>query len=518
MKNLDYSKTIKTAGFMAVTTILAKVLGLVRDMILAAVYATGPQATAFTAATEVPLRLFDVVIGGVITAAFIPIYNSVLTKENKEKAMKFANDYVNGVLVVTLLLTFFGLLFNRWLIGFIAPGIDAPTTELAISLSRIMFGMIIFTGLTYVFVGILNSNGEFYITSMLSVVFNIILIVYFIFFIKRGGILGLAITWVIAWAAQAFIQAPYLKKFQFKYKPTLQLNTPEMKMAIKLAVPILISSWAPPVASLVNLRMSSYLNGGKAFTALSYSNKLYIVITGVFAFVASNLSFPYLAKAEASGRKDEIKKMRGLLLIIITFIMAPIMVGLILLALPIVRLAFERGNFTAADSALTATALMGCSFGMLAHSYNEILNKIFYALRNSKTPMYTAMIGMGVNIVGSVILSRYMGIIGLGFAIALGYMITAILNLIWMSKELGDFGQRQEFIDLGKIALAVTLMGGAVFAIRGLFEGAPLGVLVPTGVGIVVYFVSCILLKVSAVWQFIDFVQAKLKRGEINGK
>ncbi|PHV71282.1 murein biosynthesis integral membrane protein MurJ [Sporanaerobium hydrogeniformans] len=508
---MDYSKTIRTAGFMAITTILAKVLGLVRDMILAAVYATGMQATAFTAATEVPLRLFDVVIGGVITAAFIPIYNSVLTKENKKKAMKFANDYVNGVLVITILLTIFGLVFNRWLIGFIAPGIDAPTTELAIGLSRIMFGMIIFTGLTYVFVGILNSNGEFYITSMLSVVFNALLIGYFLFFIKKGGIYGLAITWVLAWAAQALVQVPHLKKFEFKYRPTLRLNTPEMRMALKLAVPILISSWAPPIASLINLRMSSYLNDGRAFTALSYSNKLYIVITGVFAFVASNLSFPYLAKAEASGRKDDIKKMRGLLLSTITFIMAPIMIGLILLALPIVRLAFERGNFTAADSALTAAALMGCSFGMLAHSYNEILNKIFYALKNSKTPMYTAMIGMGVNIIGSVILPPYLGIVGLGYAIALGYIVTAILNLMMMSRELGDFAQKEELVDLGKMVIAVTLMGGIVFVTRGFFENAILGVIVPTIIGATVYLVSCIGLKVSTVWQFIDFIQSKLK-------
>lgn len=519
---MDYNKAIKTAGFMTMTTILAKVLGLLRDMVLAAFYATGPELTAFLAASKIPLLLFDVVIGGVISATFIPVYNSVLVRGDKKKAFKFTNDYVNLILVITIVLTIVGVLFGEYLIQFTltGSGISTETRLLATQLSRIMFAMIIFTGLAYSFVGILNSNGEFYITSILSLVSNIIIIVYFILFREKASVYGLAITMLFAWASQALIQVPYLKKYGFRYKPSFTFNTPEIKMAIALALPMLISTWAQPLSSLINMRMASYLNNGSAVSALELANRLYIVITGVFAYVASNLSFPYLAKAEASGQKDVIKKMKGVLLNTMTFIMAPIMIGLILLAHPIVRVVYERGNFTAADSALTAAALMSCAFGMLALSYNEILNKIFYALKNSKVPMYTAMVGIACNIFLSMKLPTYFGIAGLGYAIAAGSIITALLNLIMMSKELGSVFEREELMDFLKVIVAVALMGLVVVSTKNLLEHKFLSVILPTVLGALVYFLACGLLKVSTLQQFRAFLNSKmrLKRGEADGR
>ena len=147
------NKLLKTAGFMTVATLLAKVCGMVRDMLIAANFSTSYIGEAYMTATKLPTMLFDLVIGGVITASFIPIFNSVMGKEDKDEAMRFANKFIGMVLMITVLITLLGVLFSDTLISLLAPEFDIKTHALASELSGIMFPMIIFTGLAFSFVG-----------------------------------------------------------------------------------------------------------------------------------------------------------------------------------------------------------------------------------------------------------------------------------------------------------------------------------------------------------------------------
>ena len=180
----------KTAILMVIVTICSKVLGMLRDVLLANGYGTTSAAVAFDTASRLPILIFDFVIGGVITASFIPVFNELLVKKGKEEALKFANLYVNVILVITLLISVAGVLLASPLVTFLAPDIEAETRVLAVSLSRIMFPMIIFTGLAFSFVGILLSFGKFLLPAVISLVSNLIMVLYFLTLDSRFGISG----------------------------------------------------------------------------------------------------------------------------------------------------------------------------------------------------------------------------------------------------------------------------------------------------------------------------------------
>lgn len=506
---------IKTAGFMAVATFLAKVCGLIRDMLIAAFFGTGMEADAYLAATKLPTTLFDLVIGGVISAAFIPIFNSVLKKEDKKSALVFANRFIGMVLLVTGLITIFGIAFSDKLIYLMAPSFDRETHRLAMHLSSIMFPMIICTGLAFSFVGILQSFGEYNIPAIMSLVSNLAVILYFIIFGKRFGVYGLAVTMVIAWSLQVFIQIPSLIKFEFNFRPQINFKDENVKSAMKLALPMLVSTWVQPLYTIVNTRLASGIERG--VSSLEYANRLYIVITGVFSFVITNLLFPKMSRAYAQGESDEAKEMLVASLKAVTLIILPIAAVCGALSKPIIALLYQHGGFTYADTLRTCGALSCYAFGMIALSYNEILSKSFFSMQNSKTPMINAIISMVANIVTAYSLSGRLGISGLAIAAAVGSYVNAILNYVFMKKYYNTLFIKNDLISVLKTLLSAVIMGAVmIFVYRRVgakLSGSIAGELIILAVcglsGLLVYLGSCLLLK-------IDIIVNLLKREEKN--
>lgn len=456
-------KMLKTAGFMAIATLLAKVCGLFRDVLIAAYFATGYQGEAYVTATKLPTMLFDIVIGGVISASFIPVFNSIIEKKDKKEAFAFANKFIGMVLLITILIAVVGIAFADPLIGFLAPDFNAQTHALAAQLSSIMFPMIIFTGLAFSFVGILQSFGEFNIPAIMSLVSNLAVIAYFPLFGKRFGVYGLAVTMPVAWSLQVLIQIPSLKKFGFKFRPSLKLRDAHIYAALRLAGPMLISTWVQPLYSIVNTRIASGMAGTVAM--LEYANRLYTVLVGVFSFVVTNLIFPKLSRANALQDKAETDALIVTSLRSIAIIILPLMAGIILLGQPIISVIYQRGNFTAEDAHLTGIALSCYAAGMIGFSVNEVLSKTFFSMQDSKTPMINAIISMLVNIVLAYTLSGIWGLGGLALATAGGSTVNAILNYICMRKKIGPFLSGADYKNFGKILISTLVMAAVVFVL-----------------------------------------------------
>lgn len=502
---------VKTAGFMAIATFLAKVCGLARDMLIAAFFGTGMKADAYLAATKLPTTLFDLVIGGVISAAFIPIFNSVLKKEDKEAAYLFANRFIGMILLVTGAITFFGMAFSDTLIAFIAPDFDAETHNLAMHLSAIMFPMIICTGLAFSFVGILQSFGEFRIPAIMSLVSNLAVILYFALFGKSFGVYGLSVTMVIAWSLQVFIQVPSLIKFKYKFRPQINFKDKNVRRTLALALPMLVSTWVQPLYTIVNTRLASGFERG--VSSLEYANRLYIVITGVFSFVVTNLLFPKMSRAYVDGDREKAKEMIVTSLKAITVIILPIAVACAVLSKPVIAVLYQHGDFNYDDTLRTAGALSCYAFGMIALSYNEILSKAFFSMQNSKTPMITAILSMIANIAAAYSLSPSMGISGLAVAAATGSYVNALLNYLFMRKNYQTLFTKTDIFNLAKTVISVALMAAVtVFTYKivysglcGTLKGEILTLSICGFAGVLVYAAMCIILK-------IDIIMNLLKR------
>ena len=387
-----------TAVLMGVMILAAKVCGLLRDMLITQAYGTGTSAAiAYETASKLPVTLFDLVIGGVVTAAFVPVFNELLVRDGREKALAFAQSYTRFILLVTTALAVVGVVFASPLVTLMAPGLDEATHTLATHLTRILFPMIVFTGLAFTFVGYLQSMGEFRVPAVISLVANGIMVAYLLTLNRFFGIVGLACAMLLGWTAQALVQIPSLCRLGYRYRPFAPLSTPELKKAIVTTVPILIGTWVSPVCNLINTRLASAIDGGRGLTVLGYANRLYVILVGLFSFVATNLIFPILSRAAASGDTAESARLTRQSIKTLCFLIVPLTAGVFLLAEPFVALLYERGAFTHADTILTAEALRFYTLAMTASAINEVLTKSFFAAQKPKLPMLSALCAMVVN-------------------------------------------------------------------------------------------------------------------------
>ena len=494
------NKMLKTAGFMTIATLLAKVLGMGRDMLIAAYFSTSYMGDAYMTATKLPTMLFDLVIGGVITASFIPVFTTVDGRDGKKEAFNFANKFIGMVMSVTVLISVLGILFSDTLIGVLAPEFSTQTAELASELSKIMFPMIIFTGLAFSFVGILQSHGEFNIPAMMSLVSNLAVIAYFPLFGKKYGVHGLAVSMLVAWSLQVIIQIPALKKTGYKFRPSLKLYDKNIKATLLLAGPLLVSTWVQPLYSIVNTRIASGIAGG--VTMLEYANRLYTVMVGVFSFVVTNLVFPKLSRSNSENNREESNNLLVASIKAIVIVILPIMAGFIILSRPIVGVIYEHGAFNAEDATKTAMALSCYSVGMIGFSINEILSKAFFSEKNSKTPMFNAIISMVGNIILAYSLSPKLGINGLALATAGGSTINALLNYICMRRKHGRILKKSDVTSIIKTVISTALMAVCVLLTYNLIKNAAgwlICCIVCAFTGVLVYGISCILFGIDEI-------------------
>ena len=489
----------KSAALMGVIILLSKVMGLVRDSMIASAYGTTEAAIAYETASKLPVTIFDFVLGGVVTSAFIPVYNSIAVKKGKKDALAFAQSYVNLILVITAALSVIGTIFAPVLVSLIAPELEGTTASLASYLTRIMFPMVIFVGLAFSFVGFLQSEGEYNIPAVISLVSNLIMVGYLVFLNDTFGVTGLAVSMLIGWCAQAAVQVPAVVKRGFRYRLTAPLGTPEIARAAKNTLPILIATWTTPVCSLINTRLASGIDGGRAINALGYANRLYIIIVGLFSFVATNLLFPYFARAAAEGNRDESDRLTRTSIRVLAFIIAPIAVGVMVLAGPFVSLIYERSAFNASDTAITATALRYYAVGMIFAAVGEVLTKAFFAVEKTRLPMISSVISMGFNVAVILLFGDRLGIGGIALVSALAAAVNMAVNGIFAVREGLVSPDRSDALDLAKSVLSAAVMGAAVYftaqvpAVAGM--GKLLSFVIPTVTGVIVYALCTTVLR-----------------------
>ena len=501
-----------TASFMAFATFVSKALGLVRDSLMGSYFGMGIEADAFMAASKLPTTLFDMVIGGVISASFIPIFNDIFTKDGRKKAETFANKFITMIIMVTLIIATLGIIFADPLVEFMAPNFSGETHNLAVSLTSVMFPMIIFTGIAFAFVGILQSYGEYNIPAIISLVSNIAIIAYFLIFGKTFGVMGLAVTMVIAWSLQVIVQIPSLIKLKFRYKPDLRLRDKDIKSAILLAIPMLISTWIQPLYTIVNARFASHING--AYSALEYANRLYLIMTGVFSFVVTNLIFPKLAKANAGDDIEEAKTLVATSLKAIILVIAPLMAGIIILSGPITTIIYGHGAL-ADDSDIVASTLACYAAGMIFLAINEVLSKTFFSMKQSVTPMVTSIISMVFNVV---LVLSINGLIkndivkltgGLALAAAGGSFVNATLNGFMLIKRNPSLLSRSDIKTVLKVLISSAVMAMAVKLIYNIIGGGNtlisslITCIICGAAGVIIYGVMLILLRTDEIMKLI---------------
>ena len=512
MHEEQQKKNIRTVGMMMALTLLGKVLGLVRDMLLGHTFATGMAANAFLTASRIPRNFFDAIFASAISASFIPVFNEYLEKKGREEAFRLSSAFITVMTLLTGVLSILGMMFAAPITALLADGFDGATAALCTELLRILFPLMLFTGLAFSLVGILQSLGEFNIPALLSAASNAVIIVYYLFFVDRFGIHGLAVAFLLGWLAQVLIQLPSLRSFGYRWQPSLRHEG--LHKIFLLAGPVLVSTWVQPLNLTVATRYASHITGGAS--ALEYANTLYTIVAGVFVLSVANVIFPEMSRFAAHADDAAMGESISGTLSAMLFLLTPMAVGLATLSRGVVRLLYEWGAWGEESTALTAGALTFLSLGMLGYGVQIILSRAFYAEQKGLVPLLAGAVSVIANIILCQLLAPAFGIRGLAAASAVSLVLPALVLLIAAARRYRGIVTAATLGDFAKMLLSAAVMGTAVrvafAALSGcLGDGAvsrALAVALPAMLGVVVYFVLSLLMKVSTISQ----IKALLRR------
>lgn len=452
------SKTAKAALWIMIATMLSKVLGFGREVVLANFYGTGQYADVFLLTLNIP-GLIIAVVGSAIATTYIPLYFEAKEKKGDREALKFTNNILNICAVITVLIAILGLIFTEQFVQVFAGGFEGEKFQLAVKFTKIMISGVLFLGVSKIFSSYLQVNDNFVIPGLIGIPYNIIIIAAIIISTKTN-VLILAFGALVAMASQLLFQIPYAYKKSFKYKPYIKLKDDTIKDMIRLVLPMLVGVAIGQLNTFVDRALATTLSDGK-LSALNYANKLNDFVMALFVTSVVTVIYPKLAKMSNSennnGFVNTIVKSSNA----ITLVVLPIAVGAIVLAEPIVKILFQRGQFDAYSTSITAMALRFYALGLLAMGMRDILYRIFYSMSDTKTPMINGSIALIINIILNLLLIKKLDYIGLALSTSVSSIITIILLFISLNKKVGYFGG-DKIIKTGLKSLISSIIMGIV--------------------------------------------------------
>ena len=511
----------RTISAVMVITLAGKVLGLFRDHLMAVHYGTaGMEAKAFYTASRIPRVFFDVVFASAIAACFIPVFSEIMTKKGKKEAFRFGGNFLSVMGLLTAVLTVLGILLAEPLVALFAGGYDDQTAALAVSLTRMMFPTVLFTGVAFSFVGILQAMDRFNVPALISVVSNLVIIGYFYFLDEDYGIYGLAAAYLVGWLLQALVQVPSLRQVGFRYHPDFFFRSEGMRRAFALMGPVMVSTWVQPINLTINSRFGSYLYDGAGVSAMEYSTNLYLVIAGVFILSITNVIFPKLSRLTAQHQQAAFQDTLRQTVHSSLFFVMPMAAGLMLLARPLVSFLYGGGAFDEFSVSITSETLVWVSLGMVGYALQNILSRSYFAKQEGRAPLIAGGVSILANLGLCMVLTQPLGVTGLAISSTVSSTLYAILLLVPLELRGEGILSGKFLVDIGKMLLSAAGMAAAVWLIRGGLAG-----LVPEGklgealllagcalVGAAVYFVLCALLRLDEMKLALRAVAQRLRK------
>ena len=459
----------RSDGTIGAATLTSRLLGLARDQTLAYLFGAGNAMDAFNVAYRIPNLMRDLFAEGVMSAAFVPTFTRRLTLQGKAAAWHVGNQVVNTLIIATGILVVLGIIFAdplaRLLAGNYAqvPG----KLELTIFLTRIMLPFLTLVAIAAAVMGMLNSLNRFLAPALSPAMFNVGIIASAVLLVPvmpRWGlhpITAIAIGAIIGGFGQILLQLPSLYREGYRYRPEFDPADSGLREILGLIGPGTIAGAALQVNLLVNMVLATG-EGTGAVSWLSYAFRVMYLPIGLFGVSIATATLPAISRQAAQEDLPEFRKTVSNAMRMMLVLNIPALVGLMVLAEPIIGLIFQRGSFGPSDTTATTAALMFYAPGLVGYSTVRIAIPCFYAMRNSLTPTLVSVMSVALNIALNVILVRVLGFRGL----ALGTSIAALFNALALIALLQ---RRLHGVDLtgilktgGKITVAAAFMGAAV--------------------------------------------------------
>ncbi len=507
-------QVVGALGSIGAATLASRVLGFLRDMIVALAFGAGPVTDAFFVAFRIPNILRRLLAEGALSTAVIPVFTEYAVTRPREALVRMLRAVLAAALLVLVVTTVAGVVAAPWIVAVIAPGFggDPGQRDLAVLLTRVMFPYLVLVGLAAFAMGVLNSQGRFFAAALGPAVLNVGMIAAVLTLAARVDppILALALGVLVGGVGQLLVQIPTLRSVGLLVPPSRELGHPALGRVARLLLPAVFGLAAVQVMVFVNTLLASLLPAG-SISFLYYADRVMEFPLGVFGIALASASLPAMARQAAAGDTRAVAGTVNFALRLAAYVSVPATIGLVVLSVPITRVLFERGRFGAADTDATAVALVWYALGLVGFAGARITAQAFYAVAEPATAVKLGVLSIGANLVAAVVLMGPMGHAGLAAAASFGAYVN-LAGLLWAARRrFGPIGGRALAQSVGRTVLAcIPLLIWCVVSLR-LAERMPLqstgrlaGWLALTiGVGAVVFWGTSALARSSeraALW------------------
>ena len=458
----------RSTAVFSLATAISRVLGLMREMVSAYYFGVAGLINAFTVAIQIPNLVRALVADAALSGAFVPVFSELLERGEKKRAWRVASTlFWLTLLVLGGITALFILLAPLLMRPFGDPGGDF---ELAVGLSRVLFPIVVLLGLSGIVVGILNTYHHFALPALAPVAWNLVIILGLVIGVPRiddesGQLYLYAGVVVLGTLVQLLLPIPWLRRFDGSLTMVIDWRDPAVRRVLGLMLPVTLTIGLVNVNFLVDtLFASRLLDPELAPAAIDKAFRLYMLPQGIFAVAVTTVLFPMLARLAARGDTAGLRRSLDGGLRQIAFLLVPAGLLSIVLAEPIVRLVYERGEFTADDTVIVAQCLQAFSIGLVFNGWMLILNRSFYAVQTNWTPTAIALGAVALNATFDTIFYR-LGIWGIPLATSTVNAVAATVLLVMMRRRVGLEHVGRTLGVVARVAFAAVLAAAAAFAV-----------------------------------------------------
>jgi len=519
------------AFVLMVTVLLSRFLGLIRNRLLVHNFDT-TQTDIFFGAFKLPDLLFQLLIFGTLSVAFIPTFTEYLNKKGEKDAFDFASKILNLSLLLFTVLAVLCFIFVDQIHSVILPGFVGERKELANQLTRVvLFSEILFVVGSF-FIGIANSFQRFLVSALAPLFYNLGLILGIAVLSPHWGLFGPAVGAIIGAALHVLVQIPVIYSLGYRYTFSFDIFNSGVKQIFKLMSVRNIGLMAEQINDVVGIALASLVSYS-SITLLTFAQQLQAVPIGLFGATIAQAALPVLSKETAKQEKELFRFTLLTTMHQILFLTLPAAAILIVLRIPVVRLVFGASQFDWSDTVLTGRTLAMFSFGLVAQSIVLLLVRGFYALKDVRTPVIVSISSVLINVVFSYLFVRvfHMDVWSLGLAYAIAMNFSMLALLYFLDRESGGFSKSALIRPALKMLFAATVAAIALYLpIKSLDQlvfdtTKTVNLIILTGIaasfGLSVYLLMVYLLKVKELMTFIELLkkvgnfQKKMRSHEI---
>ncbi len=524
MEDFEKKRLAGDAAIVMSSMVVSRITGFLRSTLIPNMLSK-MESDALFAAFKTTDIMYNLLVGGAIAAALIPVLSGYLATDNEKEGWKVVSSFINVVFIAMIIISGLGVLFAPQIVGMTAPGYNVETMDLTIALTRVLFpsvGFIMLAGLTN---GILNSYKRFAAAAYGPSLYNIGSVLSIIFFHKTG-VRNVALGIMLSAAIYFLFQLSFAFRNLKYYKLKIYLKHPGFKRIVKLAIPSLLASSIVQINTIISQSYTSNFEKGSV-TALTNANDIWQLPYGIFAMGMGTAILPTLSEKLAVGEIETFKKIflksiKSVLLLVI-----PSAVGFIVLKEPIISAIYKWSyNFGPDRIDLTGNILMFFSLALISQSMLAIINRVFYACNDTKTPLYSGAVSIAANALFCYLFFKYtnIGASGMALAYSISSIVNCIILIIVLNKKIEGIYSNDWIKFIGKILISSALMGVILFCFTNIIMPLDFArpfqiklkitelvyLIVEILIGVFVYFSLLLIMKVDEVCYLRNILRKKI--------